>query len=269
MLILNAKTKISAILKQQPDALEAIISISPKFEKLRNPLLRKLMAGRASVGMASKIAGCSIQDFYNKLTPLGFHVDASTATEDKNDKQIPDFLVKINPAYITELDVRPVLDNDKDPLTIILEKIKLLQTGQVLKIINSFEPTPLMQLLQKQGFLSYAERVSANLVFTYFYKTNKFQKSVDSINISDIQDWDELMLRFDGNMQILDVRQLEMPLPMHTILEALDILPSRNALFVYHKRIPVFLLPELAERKLEYRIKELTDGSVHILIFKS
>jgi len=269
MLILNAKTKISAILKQQPDALEAIISISPKFEKLRNPLLRKLMAGRASVGMASKIAGCSIQDFYNKLTPLGFHVDASTATEDKNDKQIPDFLVKINPAYITELDVRPVLDNDKDPLTIILEKIKLLQTGQVLKIINSFEPTPLMQLLQKQGFLSYAERVSANLVFTYFYKTNKFQKSVDSINISDIQDWDELMLRFDGNMQILDVRQLETPLPMHTILEALDSLPPENAIFVYHKRIPVFLLPELAERKFEYRIKELTDGSVHILIFKS
>jgi len=268
-MIVNAKTKISAILKQQPGALEAIISISPKFEKLRNPLLRKLMAGRASVRMASKIAGCSIQDFYNKLIPLGFHVDTSTVAEDENQKQIPDFIQNINPAQITELDVRPVLDNDKDPLNIILEKIKLLQTGQVLKIINSFEPTPLMQLLQKQGFLSYAERVSANLVFTYFYKTNKFQKSVDSINISDIQDWDELMLRFDGNMQILDVRQLEMPLPMHTILEALDILPSRNALFVYHKRIPVFLLPELAERKLEYRIKELTDGSVHILIFKS
>ena len=219
--------------------------------------------------MASKIAGCSIQDFYNKLIPLGFHVDTSTVAEDENQKQIPDFIQNINPAQITELDVRPVLDNDKDPLNIILEKIKLLQTGQVLKIINSFEPTPLMQLLQKQGFLSYAERVSANLVFTYFYKTNKFKKPVDSKNITDLQDWDELMVRFEGNMQVIDVRQLEMPLPMHTILEALDILPSRNALFVYHKRIPVFLLPELAERKLEYRIKELTDGSVHILIFKS
>ena len=127
MLILNAKTKISAILKQQPDALEAIISISPKFEKLRNPLLRKLMAGRASVGMASKIAGCSIQDFYNKLTPLGFHVDASTVDEAENEKQIPDFLVNINPAQISELDVRPVLKDDKDPLNIILEKIKSLQ----------------------------------------------------------------------------------------------------------------------------------------------
>ena len=123
-MIVNAKTKISAILKQQPGALEAIISISPKFEKLRNPLLRKLMAGRASVRMASKIAGCSIQDFYNKLIPLGFHVDASTVDEAENEKQIPDFLVNINPAQITELDVRPVLDNDKDPLNIILEKIK-------------------------------------------------------------------------------------------------------------------------------------------------
>ena len=269
MILLNAKTKISAILKQQPDALETIISISPKFEKLRNPLLRKLMAGRASVAMASKIAGCSIQDFYNKLIPLGFDVDASTVAEAENEKQIPDFLVNINPAQISELDVRTVLKDDKDPLNIILEKIKSLQTGQVLKIINSFEPSPLIQLLEKQGFLSYAERVNANLVFTYFYKTNKFKKPVDSKNITDLQDWDELMVRFEGNMQVIDVRQLEMPLPMHTILEALDTLPPEYALFVYHKRIPVFLLPELAERKFEYRIKELTDGSVHILIFKS
>ena len=127
MILLNAKTKISAILKQQPDALETIISISPKFEKLRNPLLRKLMAGRASVAMASKIAGCSIQDFYNKLIPLGFDVDASTVAEAENEKQIPDFLVNINPAQISELDVRPVLKDDKDPLNIILEKIKSLQ----------------------------------------------------------------------------------------------------------------------------------------------
>ena len=43
-MIINANTKIAAILKQHPDALEAIISLNPKFEKLRNPLLRKLMA---------------------------------------------------------------------------------------------------------------------------------------------------------------------------------------------------------------------------------
>jgi len=34
---INANTKIAAILKHKPDALEAIIGISSKFQKLRNP----------------------------------------------------------------------------------------------------------------------------------------------------------------------------------------------------------------------------------------
>jgi len=66
----------------------------------------------------------------------------------------------------------------------------------------------------------------------------------------------------------VDVRQLEMPLPMHTILEALGTLPAEKALFVYHKRIPVFLLPELEERNLSYRIKEISETEVHLLIYK-
>jgi hypothetical protein len=56
---------------------------------------------------------------------------------------------------------------------------------------------------------------------------------------------------------------------MMTILEALDKLPADHALFVYHKRIPMFLLPELAERNFDYRIKEIGEGEVHLLIFKS
>ena len=64
MMTINANTKIAALLKANPDALEAIISISPKFNKLKNPLLRKLMASRTSISMASKVAGCSVKHFF-------------------------------------------------------------------------------------------------------------------------------------------------------------------------------------------------------------
>lgn len=80
---INANTKIAAILKHNADALDAIVSISPKFEKLRNPLLRKIMAGRTSLAMASKIGGCSVNDFFVKLQPLGFEID-STIKQLKN-----------------------------------------------------------------------------------------------------------------------------------------------------------------------------------------
>ncbi|MCC7051301.1 MAG: DUF2249 domain-containing protein, partial [Bacteroidia bacterium] len=82
------------------------------------------------------------------------------------------------------------------------------------------------------------------------------------------EDWDSLINKFLGKTKIIDVRELEMPQPMLTILENLDTLIVGNALYVYHKRIPVFLLPELKERGFEYRAKELSDSEVHLLIFK-
>src|SRR5688572_7220648 len=91
-MVINANTKIGSILKHNPAALEAIVSISPKFEKLRNPILRKLMAGRASVSMASKIGGCRIDDFFRKLAPLGFEIDRKTPVTRENIKQAPGFL---------------------------------------------------------------------------------------------------------------------------------------------------------------------------------
>jgi hypothetical protein len=65
------------------------------------------------------------------------------------------------------------------------------------------------------------------------------------------------------------VRHLEMPMPMMTILETLEKLPDDAALYVHHKRIPVFLLTELKERNFDYRIKEVSEGEVYLLIFKN
>ena len=52
------------------------------------------------------------------------------------------------------------------------------------------------------------------------------------------------------------------------LIKAGEKLPKEFALFVYHKRIPVFLLPELKERKMDFRIKEIAPNEVRMLIFK-
>lgn len=270
MITVNENTKLATILKQHPGALNAIVSISSKFEKLRNPILRKLMAGRTSVAMASKIGGCTPNDFFKKLQTLGFEVKNTTSIVEKNEIKLgPDFLKNIMPEQIVELDVRQVIKAGKDPLNIILEKIKYLQTGQVLKITNTFEPTPLMLLLNKQGFESYADVVNDDLVFTYFFKRDEIKFTEPFIKNDTAAGWDIVMQKFAGKLKTIDVTKMEMPLPMLTILDLLKDLPRDNALFVYHKRIPVYLLPELADRKFDYRIKEIKDGEVHLLIFKN
>ena len=267
-MIINVETKIAKILKQNPAALEAIISITPKFEKLRNPLLRKLMAGRTSIGMASKISGCNVDEFFKKLAPLGFEIgDASSTVKNEQKPPLPAFFNSLKPNQIIEFDVRPIIDADEDPLPLIVKKVKEIQQGQALKIINSFEPTPLLSLLKKQGFDSYVDIIDDHQVDTYFYRTGNAAVVINETE-SVAEGWDDYIQKFTGKLQTIDVRQLEMPGPMMAILEALESLPPETALFVYHKRIPVFLLPELKEKKFDYRIKEIADNEVHLLIFK-
>lgn len=264
---INADTKIAPILKQSPKALDAIVSISSKFEKLRNPLLRKVMAGRTTLAAASKFGGCTVEDFFQKLEPLGFEIDRSTKPVEEAKKPVPAFITSLRKEQLTELDVRPVIASGSDPLNIIMGKIKTVQPGQVLKIINTFEPTPLILMLEKKGFETYVDVVGDNLIETYFYKTGKNNLEETKTEQPSANDWDSILQSFGDNIQKIDVRHLEMPQPMLTILAALDELPQGTALYVYHKRIPVFLLPELVQRGLEYRIKEIKDGEVHLLIF--
>lgn len=267
-MIINAGTKIAAILKQNTAALDAIIAVNPKFEKLRNPILRKVMAGRTSLAMAAKVGGCTVEDFFMKLKPLGFETDTTTVVAAEVKKPLPAFIASLKKEQIVELDVRPVIAAGKDPLSIIVQQVKTIQPGQVLKIINTFEPTPLMVLLGKQGFVSYADTINDDWVETYFYKTDDSEAPVTEVPAGSNEGWDTVLKQFENHLRTIDVRHLEMPGPMMTILESLETLPADTALYVYHKRIPVFLLPELADRKFGYRIKEISDGEVHLLIFK-
>ena len=269
---INAQTKIAALLKHSPEALEAIVKLSPDFKKLRNPILRKLMAGRTSISMASKIGGCMPQDFFETLKPYGFEADTIQLTEEETpteNKPLPTFIKELKADHIVTLDVRSILAGGNDPLKLIQQTIKEIKPGQTLKIINTFEPTPLIKLLEKQGFQYYVDAVEKDLVETYFYKSSASGNVQIEAAASDINDWDEILKRYENNLQEIDVRHLEMPMPMMTILETLEQLSPGKALYVHHKRIPVFLLTELKERHFDYRIKEASDGEVYLLIFKN
>src|SRR5665647_3009552 len=112
-MIINANTKIAAVLKQKPDALEAIISISPRFVKLRNPILGKLMAGRTTLALAAKIGACEVKDIYDKIKPLGFEIDVETLPDNVEKNALPGFITSLKPADIVELDVRPIIASGK------------------------------------------------------------------------------------------------------------------------------------------------------------
>jgi uncharacterized protein (DUF2249 family) len=66
----------------------------------------------------------------------------------------------------------------------------------------------------------------------------------------------------------LDVRHLEMPMPMVTILESLETLKKGEALYVHHQRLPQYLLPELEDRNYIWASKIVDEGNTKLIIFK-
>lgn len=268
-------TKISVLIKANPLVIDALIAINPNFKKLKNSFLRKLLAPRVSIAEACKIANCNLLDFFDSIKPLGFELEGNISI-DCSLKENPVTFQGILPEKTIELDVRPILENQEDPLKIILKAIKILKTDEALKVINTFTPTPLINLLHKKGFKYQVENLTTDLVITTFFKCDTV--SAEEIKLPEQEQLQKTeAIEFNKKKQLftndklfcLDVRALEMPLPMVTILAKLEDVKPDEAVFVKHRKIPVFLLPELQSKGFKYFINQLTDNEVELLIFKS
>ena len=65
---ITKETKIGSLVKEYPFLKDFLISLSPKFEKLKSPMLFKTMASVATIEMISERGNFEISDLINKLT---------------------------------------------------------------------------------------------------------------------------------------------------------------------------------------------------------
>jgi hypothetical protein len=162
-----------------------------------------------------------------------------------------------------------MLKAGKDPFNVIMNALSNLSNNSVLKIINTFEPTPLISILSKKGYVHNTIVIEKQLVHTYFKKDSAI--IFDNKEIIDNNSSEEITIilkSFGTNIKELDVRHLEMPLPMAMILNELPSLPEDYILLVNHKKVPKFLFPELAERGYQWRIQIINENNVKLFIFK-
>jgi uncharacterized protein (DUF2249 family) len=269
---INNQTKISALIKGNIDSIEAIASISPHFNKLKNPLLRKILASRVTIEDAARIGKCDVDVFFKKLGNIGFEIENNPILKDKKNEVFKNaaILEAIKASKVTTLDVRPVLAKGEDPFKNIMETLKKVKAGYTLEVINTFEPTPLIKIVNSKGYVSMVETKEA-IVYTYFLKVAEIentQPTETSINKISNNDFEDKKVTCKKEIREIDVRDLEMPLPMLTILNELEALKENDALYVHHKKIPQYLLPELEERKFKTWITEIDNENVKLLIHK-
>lgn len=270
---INSATKIAAIIKANKASIDVIASLAKPLEKLRNPVLRSIMAGRVTIAEAAKIGGCTVENFKTALVPLGFvWVTSEEGTNGSGGEPIPAWLSGLAPSQVQMLDVRPAISAGKDPLKQIMQQYKSLPEGRVLCIINSFIPYPLIDLLQSKSASCFTETIGADEHRTWFLKgkskAGEKKQGSPVVHCNQVEFTNASNRFYAGRLQTIDVRPYEMPIPMQMILEALGRLPAGNALLVHHKRIPVYLLEELSDKQYDVLIYTVAETDIRLLIYQ-
>jgi len=258
-------TKISRILRENKDAIDTIAGINKHFKKLNNPVLRRVLAPRVTVTDAAKIGNITVNEFLKRLSEIGFEV----IYDDEEIKNPIDKEVSFDPNKIKDLDVRATIQSGADPFSDIIKALKGLKDDEVLKVINVFEPIPIINVLKEKGYQAWTKKIETEEYHTFFKKevSSSHQEIVEEMPFSE-GSFEEKLVSYGSNVKEIDVRLLEMPEPMVTILKEVEQLPENYVLLVNHKKIPQFLLPELKTRNYTWLNKEIDAGLTKLLIFK-
>lgn len=267
---ISGNIKLSKVIKENFDAIEVIASLNSHFTKLRNPILRRLLAPRVTIAEAAKIGKCDVQVMLDALVAIGFELE-----KDKVDQEVKSDIVANNAKNdflkdqkIISLDVRPFLAKGEDPFNILQKSLKKLQIGEVLEVLIDFEPIPLIRIQEKKGYLTLT--VVEEGVFHTFFKVGDIKVdsnlSIESIQTVSQIEYEELIKNFSGELITLDVRNLEMPEPLVQIVEAIEHFKEKTGLKIFHKKIPQHLLPELETKNLNTFICPISEGNVMMFI---
>ncbi|MEJ5964182.1 DUF2249 domain-containing protein [Pedobacter immunditicola] len=270
---IHAGTRIKTLLDvDSQGVINELVKLNLNFSKLKNPILRRVFASRVTIADACKIANCKVDDFLKSMSRIGFVlITAIPAVQKSTQNHGIDFS---RHTHVVELDARPYLKNHHDPLKEILVMVNKLNVGDRLKITNTFEPVPLISLLTDKGFSYVVEYIDVATVITWFEKQHDGNVTAENApipqTVKDQELFNMVLQRFDlAKVRYVDVRELQMPQPMMLIMENLETLPADHLLFVHHKKVPVFLLPELHKKGMTFLLNHKSADEVDMLIYQS
>jgi uncharacterized protein (DUF2249 family) len=268
-----ASWKISEVLKRHPELLEELIGLSPAFEKLRNPMLRRVQSRLVTVSQAAGIAGlepAQVTRALNRAAGITPPADADTTeTHAGAPAEAPGWVATAPVA--TELDVRPLMARGEEPFRAIMAAAREVPAGSVLLLTVGFEPLPLYDALAKQGFAHWAVQREPDRWEVRFHR----DRPAGTVSTQDRTgtgsapakatevDWSAPAAEVT-----IDVSELVPPEPMVKILQTLETLPDGSRLLVHHVRRPIHLYDRLDEMGYAHATRDLGPGRVEVMIQK-
>jgi uncharacterized protein (DUF2249 family) len=266
---ITATWKISRVLQLSPALLDVLIAAAPAFRRLRNPMVRRVQSRLVTVGQAAAIAGLEPADLVKRLNvALGLATDDSASAAEQPSQRTGTAPSWVDTAPISErFDVRPLLASGQEPFGAIMEAVRRVPLGHVLALRNTFEPTPLYEVLGQRGFEHWARQLAAEDWEILICATVRLRETRPAPLAPPVAEQSPV---WDAPAAILtiDVSELVPPEPMIRILTALEELPAGSSLLVRHVRRPLHLYPRLDDLGYRHETRDLGPGRVELLIEK-
>ncbi len=149
-------TKIGTLLDHYPELETILMELSPKFEKLKNPVLRKTVAKVANLRQIAKVGNLSLPELINTLRRAA---GIAELTLNENTPNSTPLKKQSYSGEIAEtLDIREQINAGEQPISIVMEKLTSLPSGKTLELIAPFEPAPLIDLAKAKGFAVHLQK---------------------------------------------------------------------------------------------------------------
>jgi TusA-related sulfurtransferase len=161
-----------------------------------------------------------------------------------------------------DVDVRPTLRAGGEPFGEIMAAVAKLPPGQGLRLLATFKPTPLLQVLGSKGFSHEAREIGGGdweVLFTPGAAAGT--APARTATATDDGAWPE-------PVQHMDNRDLDPPEPLVRILAVTETMARGEVLSVLLCREPAFLLPELAKRGHAWHGGFEPDGKTYKILIR-
>ena len=160
-MIITPKTKVGELLEEYPDLEDLLISFSPAFQKLKNPVLRRTVGKIATLQQVAKVGNISIDKLVNELRKSVGQVKMNISDNPNPESAIkPDWVQRDK--VVDNFDASPVINAGENPMGEILKRIERIKQDEIFLFRTPFYPAPIIDMITKKDYMIFTEERSEN-----------------------------------------------------------------------------------------------------------
>lgn len=166
---ISPKTKAGELLDAYPELEPVLMAMSPAFEKLKNPVLRRTVARVATLQQVSVVGGIKIEEMIRRLRKEAGDSSDDTAAEN------PAYLKDDTPEWFDNsritgrFDATEIINSGESPMKEILHQSNQLNPDEIFELQTPFVPAPIIDMLKAKSYKTHTI-VYNDRVLTYICK---------------------------------------------------------------------------------------------------